>query len=286
MAEGPLDDIYSRDDDVDFKHFILTPFYVRRVLNGAERALPSEDWLNERISLFERYCYPSVRSQSRHQFSWLLYMDPSTPAASLQRINDITGEDPRIKICLCDALSRDQIVAGIRRNMDESTRWVLSTRLDNDDGWHEDFVARVQSEVKPGVREFLNFPEGVIVAGQRLYSYHHQSNAFISFSEPSEDMQTPFAKGHELLSEVAPIRQIPGGAAFYQVVHGANFSNKIRGVRITRSEGSRDFKNLHIPLGDAPDERAWKLRIENATIGKVRKFRDLCINAVKSRLKH
>jgi hypothetical protein len=254
-------------------------------LNGEIRALPGKQWLLDRIRLFEARCFPTVANQTNQDFRWLIFFDPETPEEGLAELRRIIGDRPNIHLRFCPIWTKSAFVAAIRDTAAAPLQWLLSTRLDNDDGWHEQFVDRLQAEVRPGVREFLNFSSGYIVSGGRTYLYRHPSNAFISLSEAPEPIDTPFAISHERLGELAPIRQIDDGPAFYQMVHGGNFSNKVRGVRVATARAQEQLGNLRFALDDARAETAWLVPLENLTIGTARAARDGLINLAKRLLK-
>ena len=271
---------------VDFQHFILTPFYVRRRLgSGGTRSLPETKWLLERIRLFERHCFPTVASQTNQNFHWLLFFDPQTPSEALAEVRRIAGDRPNVHIRFCPVWTKSEFVAAIRDVAGPDLPWVLSTRLDNDDGWHEHFVDLLQAQLRPGTREFLNFTRGYVVSGGRTYLYRHPSNAFISLSEAPEPIDTPFAIGHERLGELAPIRQIDAAPAFFQMVHGDNFSNKIRGTRVAIVRAQHGFDNLRFALAGTRPEPGWMVAWENLTLGTARAARDTMLTVAKRLLR-
>jgi hypothetical protein len=66
-----------------FSHVLITRFNIRVPCGErptAEWKPPSKEWMLHRLDLFERYCLPSVASQSVQNFHWILLVDPNTPA--------------------------------------------------------------------------------------------------------------------------------------------------------------------------------------------------------------
>lgn len=271
---------------MSFQHLVLTPFYLRRQFgDGRVRPLPPMEWLKERLDLFERFCLPTVKAQTNQDFDWLVLFDTDTPPEGLAEFERIVAGYPNVKLGFLDVFTADKLAELVKQNVRPGTDWVLTTRLDNDDGWHEQFVERVQAEVRPGTREFLNFSTGYIVTDDRTYLYRHLSNAFISFSEPVEGLMTPFATNHELLAKLAPVRQIAGAPGFYQLVHGGNFSNKVRGTRVPVAQARQGFETLRYALPADGRETRLAVTIENATAGAVRTARDTAAKLYK-RLKY
>lgn len=46
----------------------------------------TDDWLQKRVELFERFCLPSVMAQTDQDFSWIVYFDPHSPAWLMHKI--------------------------------------------------------------------------------------------------------------------------------------------------------------------------------------------------------
>ena len=166
-------------------HVILTRFNVRwdEALDGPSIGTDPA-WLENRFKLFERYCLPSVLGQSRSDFSWLLFFDHQTPEPYAQRARALADLHPNIHPIFCRSLPNDFVSESIVKTIPTEPEWLLTTRLDNDDGLHEDFVARVQDAQTLERSEVLNCPVGIILHGDRAYRLRHTSNAFISLSEP------------------------------------------------------------------------------------------------------
>lgn len=223
-------------------HAILTPFYVRRqVRDGAEAVLASKEWLEERIELFERYCLPTVASQTTTNFAWLLFIDENSPAPQVEKIRTLLQGHPNFHLVHCDRWSEEVISAALRRIVPSGKKYILTTRLDNDDGISRGFVESLQDSFNPGRFEFLNFPQGVILWRQKTFRYTHQSNAFLSLSEKIESCRTVYCTSHENAVSITTVRQIPVENAFLQVVHGGNVSNKPRGIRVQKSRALSNF---------------------------------------------
>jgi len=266
---------------VEFQHFVLMPFYVRRVFGTGLNPLPPLEWLEDRMMLFERYCLPSIAAQSCQAFKVICFFDSETPTEALDRFRAAIADCPNIHLKLLSSWTHQASAEAAREIAEPGFTWSLTTRLDNDDGWHERFVETLQGQVHVGSRELLNFTRGYIVSGGRTYLYKHLSNAFISFSEPAGEMVTPFVTGHELLQELAPIRQIDAPPMFYQIVHGDNFSNKVRGTRVPVQKALSGFKTLNFALDGKQSEPVGMLILENATMGTIRFVRDHVINLLK-----
>lgn len=266
------------------QHFIITPFYVRRHFTGKtgkiEVQLAEPHWLEHRLKLFEDYCLVSVANQSDQNFKWFIYFDESTPAEYLDRIRSLTSGQRNISIKTCAFWETPTIIKDVVADLAESTTWIITTRLDNDDGIHRDFVSLLHSAAEER-REFLNFPRGIILYSGKCYLYKHPSNAFLSLVEPVKEPRTAWCIAHTDAAQVAPVRQLTDTPAFLQVVHGKNVSNKPRGKRIFRRQalGFEAIPQLQ-RLGN--NETSLGVMTENATTVLFWRLRDLLVSLVKA----
>ena len=277
------------------RHVILTRFNCRFAARWTDRALDPA-WLGPRFDLFERYCLPSVLSQTRPPDRWVIFFDAETPAPFRQRAETLaerTGDlaRPHFVITLTGRAIRDAIVAAAG----DSGR-VLSTRLDNDDAIARDFGQRLRAADAAAVagagagheaRHWLNFPRGLIARGGRVWSHRDPHNAFVTLATPTSSAQDPWVVPHPRIGEIAPVVQADGDGgeapAWLQVVHGGNVSNKVRGRRVAADAVARHFAVRHDfadPGGDAAARLADRL-----LLGPLRDARDAAA-ALARRLKH
>jgi hypothetical protein len=233
--------------------------------------------MEQRLDLFEHYCLPTVMAQSNANFTWMLYFDRNTPERHLQRVRQGLGGAPHCVIKLCDVYGSETVQADLSADLDKSRKWLVTSRLDNDDGLHRDFIRLVQQQVRVGTVEALDFPVGIVLASDMPFVSKQGSNAFISLSEPLDGMQTVLIMRHKEMGRRYKIRTIKSGPAWLQTVHGANVSNKVRGWRISRDELPDDFAIK----GGLPPERDSRLAItfDNATLGTARYARDVAAAA-------
>ena len=173
-----------------FRHFLLTKFNLglypadenqaHRDKSGQAPARDPDRWMAERLELFDMYCVPSVMNQSNKDFTWLVVFDAKTPSEHRERIERYRDDCVLVPL-FAESRCRDEshVVASrfkgkilrffhfeaalpavqdyIAQRLDEDTKYVITTRLDNDDAIHSDFVRRVQdflpaeSPAKPGL---------------------------------------------------------------------------------------------------------------------------------------
>ncbi len=238
--------------------------------------------MEERFELYERYCLPSVLAQTNQDFEWRIYFDRHTSQEHLERARrGIAGRD-NIRLMLCGIYGSETVQEDLTRDLPESGGWLVTTRFDNDDALHREFVERLQKEVCPGTKESLNFPLGVVYGHGKAYLSRQESNAFISLSEPFPNFQTVISTPHEKMARIAAVRNIDGGPAWMQVVHELNVSNKLRGRRLPVAQLLEGFEKVDLGPGQGHNDSSVGIAFENLTLVMGRNVRDRFARALRS----
>jgi hypothetical protein len=265
------------DASQQFHHVILTRFNCSYSRDPADREIAIRarpGWLEERFVLFERYCLPSVVAQSTHDFRWHVYFDRNTPAQYLERARNGLAGRSNFMIKLCDLYGSETVQADLPGDLGSTRKWLVTTRLDNDDALYRDFVKQLHGQVRVGSKEALNFPWGIVYRNGALYLSRQESNSFVSVSEPFEGIQTVTCAPHNEIGRRFPVRDIGSGPAWMQVIHGSNVSNKVRGWRVARSKIPSGFEAI-VGQNIAPEAGSdLGIAVENATLGVGRWVRD------------
>ena len=222
---------------ISFRHLILTRFNVKI----EQAAPPDQDWLEHRFSLFERFCLPSVKAQTCTNFVWVLFCDPDIPQSFRDRIRSY-AQWPQLQ----PIYFRHQFDSGmVRATVAELARGyshLITTRLDNDDAICRTFVESVQRCFNGQSFEFLNFTNGYVWQEGRIWSARHCSNPFMSLIEGTENYSTIYCGNHMELSQQGAIVQIEHPAAWLQIVHTRNLSNRVWGKPCPEVDLHADFK--------------------------------------------
>jgi len=229
-------------------HVIVTHFNVRKfntILEGNyERTWgdpPTEEWMQKRVELFNRYCYPSIVNQKNQNFEWLVYFDESTD-------RELVKQWPRITPIFLDTefdYKRD--LCNYLLQSGKLTTWLLSTHLDNDDALNLHYIHEMQDRFNRGVfndgkKENLfsvNFDNGYwyIENSQLIKQRMYKRNPYmttIELSDGSRELNTCWCEQHQNMHSKMKIlyyRNLP--PMWMQVIHGTNFRNHSRG-RIIR----------------------------------------------------
>jgi hypothetical protein len=236
-------------------HVILTRFNLPSAGHeGLVRA--QENWLRDRVALFERYCLPSVRAQTCQDFTWIVYFDPQSPRWLLEWASEHRARGD-FHVIYRDSVPHAVLLEDIRAALPgDPGDALLTTNLDNDDSLARDFVARLQEASHPAERAAVYVGDGLIVQGERLYRRLDPHNAFCSVRETWSSPVTCWADWHNLLPNRMPAVVLRGDPGWLQVVHGRNVSNRVRGRQVAPTAFRRGFAGL---LDGLPDPRRAEL---------------------------
>ena len=210
----------SRVPSID--HFIITRFNLP--IAGCH---PTEDWMRERVQLFEQVCLPSFEKQVEPRFSWLVFFDSATSEDWVRRIS----QWPLVTPVFIDAeFSASVAVEHVRERARTAT--VITTRVDNDDAIAPSFVRMIHSKAAR-FAGFIDFPLGYQAKGPDVFLRVTRGSPFLSRVERVDDLATVYAAPH--WKPPHPLRRVsrPG---WLQMIHDSNLANEIRrSVKLPRS---------------------------------------------------
>lgn len=203
-----------------FDHYILTRFNVNWLKNTRtdKNGIPvnSHEWLNQRIGLFEKYCYPSMINQTCQNFKWLIVFDPATPSDILSKYNR-----PKIFPIIYEGSDT------FRNNIHSNADYIITSRLDNDDAYDPKFIETIQ--------ENFNEKEEIIDVFGVQYSlidnkYYLPTNKkpspFISLIEINKPkLDTVVKDQHGRMDQYYPYRKLKD-RLYTIIIHDRNLLNR------------------------------------------------------------
>lgn len=218
-----------------FDHVLLTRFSA-----AFSAGVPAqEDWLRYRLGFFVDACWSSVRSQRGAEFTWLVLFDDRCPddfredveALAEGTFTPVWSHEPWSPAIFARAVD-DLTACGSAQ-----APWLLTTRLDSDDGIARDFMAAVQRECAPTDGLFVDFPRGVqIDRSGATYLYDQLSSPFLTLVEkrrPGTPPRTVYTARHARAREWGPLREVSAPPMWVQVIHGSNLLNMTVGARVS-----------------------------------------------------
>ncbi|MGE5943551.1 MAG: glycosyltransferase [Flavobacteriales bacterium] len=186
------------------KHFLATRFNLTVPdwkTSKSGKLVLTDNWLENRFYLFENYCLPSVKNQTNQNFTWCVFFDANTSDFYKKKVKVIEENYSNFKPLFIDGIGslhnsfKDFIVNNLKNN-----EYVITTRLDNDDLIHKDFIKTIQSLYQPIDKTVIDLRKGYSITLKEKYSeirvYVGRFNPFISLVEEAKKIETVFAKMH------------------------------------------------------------------------------------------
>lgn len=199
-------------------HFLITRFnivqswYFSCAKIGRGTTIQTDEWLDNRFMLFERYCFPSVKAQTA-SFAWLVLFNSETPQKYKERIVAYQTQMPNFVPLYLEPYGDETQIVKDYISTHCQTDTLLTTRMDNDDMLHADYLAWIQQAAKPtDHRQILNYAEGYQYDVQRmvLYRMYYPDNHFYSVLEPyTMDFHTCLGIDHSDLSLYGEYVELP-----------------------------------------------------------------------------
>lgn len=228
-----------------FTHLLLTRFCIR---SDPLAKPPSEEWLNHRMTLFERYCLPSVQAQTTSAFQWILFLDEGTPEKFRNRLSAHGMSNLRL-VYVRDFLAEYRAKIAPFINED----YVITTRVDNDDALGIHHMKDAQACFDFQEREFINFTNGYLLDHfhKKLYEFRHTSNPFISLIERSQGFLGVYCAWHNRVQGLGTVAQRADRRNWMMVVHDRNILNSVPSYlrRVPLARSASEFNSIH---GSAP----------------------------------
>lgn len=211
-----------------FRHFLLTRFYLQNPGAGYD-GTQQLDWLEERLRLFETFCYPSVMAQTEQNFTWLLACRKRVPRAYRKRLAAFERENVVVTY-------KNRTFAGVEKRL-KKARYLITSRLDNDDVICPHYIERVQAafheyRATGAPTTVQNFGRGYMLdlASGRLFSMESKNRQYGSLFVDLHQHKplSVYHRDHALLHLEHPF-MLDDHAAWMTVVHENNVANSFRG---------------------------------------------------------
>ncbi len=234
------------------RHFIITRFNLRSLDPSSARMI-DQAYLAQRLELFERFCLPTVRSQTEQDFKWLVLFADDTPASVKARIEAYGADWPNFVPVWLPRGSGTVGPLVVGPYLDGSPQTLLTTRLDNDDGLARDYIEKVRRHEATRERLVLHFPVGYVWHNERIYLDRQEHNAFTTLIEPlpagnATEYFTIYKGSHSDIERLGRLVNIDEEPSWLQVIHGGNLENYLRGSRQRIDELQRHFA-VKVPDG-------------------------------------
>lgn len=219
-----------------FQHFVITRFNLRKKdwqTSKSNTQVLTDTWMENRLALFENYCFSSLAAQTEQNFTWLVFFDNTTPdkfRSVIARLELTFSQFTPIYIDGMDAfLTQSQ--AQINQRLWEP--YVITSRLDNDDSLHQDYIKEVQSHFAEQAFMGIDFVDGYTLQVEPQVCFakrSHVHNPFLSLIEQKGHIKTVwYLERHGQWSEVKELKTVRNKRMWMSVIHMENKVNTFLG---------------------------------------------------------
>lgn len=261
-----------------FDHYLITRFNLKKkdwTHTKNNEALLTDNWLEERFWLFENFCLPSVTHQTTKNFMWLLYFDTTTTEKHKQRILQLTEKHDFIKVFFIDGM--DSFYPSIQNFVKQHTtkEFIITSRIDNDDVVHKDFIKEIQNQFAKQDYLVLDFIKGYslqILPNVMLGKKQHIYNPFSSLIEKNDAPKTIWFNDHHMWKKENRIKHLANKRLWIAIIHEKNKVNNFNGYGNVKWQNLKnDFiisneLTAHIENNAIPEKKWVKLSLKNAWI--------------------
>lgn len=232
-----------------FTHYLITRFNVPvKNWDRDKSGRPTLDsaWMEERMQLFQAYCVPTVRQQTERNFIWVVYCDRNTSPADLDIIRKSIGTVQNAEVRLSDDF--DELLDDLRQWLAKAqTSFVITSRLDNDDGLGLDYIYKVQSHFAARDKLLINLEGGILYdTGRKVltrlrHSPFNHYGSLIEQIQPEGSALTVLGYPHDHPPREIEVLNVECNAAWLKIIHDRNLKSRTSGVPVFPKKAIAQF---------------------------------------------
>lgn len=259
-----------------FDHYLITRFNLRNPkwdVTKNNESLLTDEWMEDRMWLFENFCFPSVTAQINQNFEWLLFFDVTTSDQFKTRIENLTRDFKNIKTFFIDGMPvfYDEIQKYISTKSSGKSH-LITSRIDNDDSISKYFIDEVQKQFNAQDYRAIDIINGYSLQVKPdfiLGKKEHIFNPFISLIEKNENPKTVWFSDHNMWKKETRITQITNKRLWLSIIHEKNKVNEFDGYGNIKWQDINDEFILSREINDkiiqelTPFKAWWFLSLKN-----------------------
>lgn len=220
-----------------YKHFIITRFNIRanygctlkNTNNNPMNRILDEDYLEERFKIFEKYTLPSMKQQTNQKFTWLILFHKNTPNVFKERIQQLKEEYDFTDLYFGD--DEKFIFSEYCNRQKENIEHFITTRIDNDDMFSNDYIDKIQEYANNNFHEcILSFSKGMKydLKSKKKYEYERKDNHFLSMLGTREECILQYNHAKIFSSGKEVIMLDSNKPMWTEIIHESNVINRIK----------------------------------------------------------
>jgi len=211
----------------------------------------TKEWVDYRLDLLEKYCYPSIVNQTNKNFKWLVFStECNINEEQTERINKLEMMN---HILLKKGYGYVHAVQDEAKKIKDTTDILVTSRVDCDDALGKHFIENIQNNINKKEDTFvLNFPKGIeynLKTKNLTYRNHKDSNIFTTIIEKN-GAATIVCEQHQRLMKKFKVYQINENEYnWLQIIHEKNiYTTKNLGKKIPPTDNIDIKKTFNITI--------------------------------------
>ena len=197
----------------------------------------SEEYLDKRFKIFDKYTFPSVNAQTDKNFTWILLLNDKTPQ-KFKNILEHYKSTAKINIVLAYTDENKGFPARVIRNyINVKTKYILTCRCDNDDMIAKNYIEKMKENFRPIHNTYIDFIRGYCFNEKDniINTYKYRSCHFLGYVENLEkrDFETVLNHNHAMVKNYGFIRRIDNKnyPLWCEICHEDNQINSFQGEK-------------------------------------------------------
>lgn len=206
----------------------------------------TKEWVDYRLDLLEKYCYPSIVNQTNKNFKWLVFStECNINEEQTERINKLEMMN---HILLKKGYGYVHAVQDEAKKIRKDVDILVTSRVDCDDALGKHFIENIQNNINKKEDTFvLNFPKGIeynLKTKNLTYRNHKDSNMFTTMIEKN-GAATIVCEQHQRLIKKFKVYQINENEYnWLQIIHEKNIFTKNNLGKGKVTLNNEEIKNL------------------------------------------
>ena len=222
-----------------YLHFVITRFNIPAKYEGKKNPnlegvdpKTNENYLEERVRLFEKYTVPSMKSQTNSNFKWLVLFSDQTPQKYKDKMKLLRDQNA----WFCPLYLKDEEAYEFDNYLEQILKQYecdqyITTRIDNDDAVSIDFIEAIQNYI------VTNNIENTMLSFKYGYQFSENHSTLSLFLYPQNHFTTMvYSKAGKTIISF-PHNKIPSNIKrvlidsrknpiWMEIIHKTNYVNK------------------------------------------------------------
>ncbi|WP_373691154.1 glycosyltransferase, partial [Endozoicomonas sp. SESOKO3] len=106
-----------------------------------------DEWFQHRFMLFEAFTLPSLMNQSNQNFIWCIFIGSNMPLHQKDKLKSLTSSFKNIRLIPTNTSWSSEKIEEIFRSEYPEKKFIITSRIDDDDLWKHNYIESVQSEI-------------------------------------------------------------------------------------------------------------------------------------------